>query len=292
MATRIAWWLNLDAARELEDPRSYGRPSTLAARLTALAPRMSTLIDADDLVLDGQGPASPAELALSFCPTPSALAALARLGYRTLASPTASVLRRVTCRGFAAQLGQTLPGASYALDMAQLERHLQQQPGITWLLKRDFAFAGRERRQVRGGQLDTPTLGFARRSFARGQGLQVEPLMEREGDFAQHGYLLADGELLLGPVMAQECDERGVWQRSRLAAPDELLAGERAELQQAVTATARALHEAGYFGPFGLDAFRYRSATGVPAFQPRCELNARFSMGYPRELLERALLSS
>lgn len=290
MATRIAWWLNLDAARELEDPRSYGRPTMLNARLTAMAPRMRTLLTARDIVLDGLGSAVDAELALAFCPTPSALTVLARLGCHTLASPTAEALRRVSCRSFAALLGQTLPGACYVRAMEELEAHLHgAPPSTTWLLKRDFGFAGRERRLVHGAQLDVPTQGFARRSFARGQGLQVEPLVTREGDFAQHGYLLAQGELLLGPVMAQECDERGVWQGSRLAAPDELGAAERAALARSVEETAAALSEAGYFGPFGVDAFRYRSVAGH-AFQPRCEVNTRFSMGYPRELLERALL--
>jgi hypothetical protein len=36
------------------------------------------------------------------------------------------------------------------------------------------------------------------------------------------------------------------------------------------------LHAAGYFGPFGVDAFIYEGG-----FQPRSEINARFSMGFP-----------
>ena len=48
---------------------------------------------------------------------------------------------------------------------------------------------------------------------------------------------------------------------------------------------AAALRAADYFGPFGIDAFRYRSAQGDVLFNPRCEINARFTMGYPRALM-------
>jgi hypothetical protein len=43
---------------------------------------------------------------------------------------------------------------------------------------------------------------------------------------------------------------------------------------------AQALLEAGYFGPFGIDAFRWVDRAGVERFNPRCEINARYSMGW------------
>lgn len=290
MATRIAWWLNLDAAQELEQPRNYAAGARLTPRLLALASKMSTLLHEQDMLLDGAAVAVGDALPLAFCPTPGALQALRELGFSPPVAPSLAVLRRVSCRSFATRLGQTLPSARYVSTMEQLIDHIQQtSPTGEWLLKRDFAFAGRERRLVRDRQLDVPTLGFARRSFARGQGLQVEPLLAREDDFAQHGHLRATGELLLGPLMAQVCDARGVWQQSRPATADELADHDREALEQHVVAAGRALSEAGYFGPFGVDAFRYRTASGTRAFQPRSEVNARFSMGYPRSLLERAL---
>ena len=42
---------------------------------------------------------------------------------------------------------------------------------------------------------------------------------------------------------------------------------------------------AGYFGPFGIDGFRYRHEDGSERFNARCEINARLTMGYPRALL-------
>lgn len=70
--------------------------------------------------------------------------------------------------------------------------------------------------------------------------------------------------------------------RPPLGGPGHLLADE-------VERTARALAAAGYFGPFGIDGFSYRQADGGVAFNPRCEINARFTMGYPRSLLLEAL---
>jgi hypothetical protein len=77
---------------------------------------------------------------------------------------------------------------------------------------------------------------------------------------------------------------------SRPLGEDELADLERAALERAAREAGRALAAAGYFGPYGSDAFRYLDQRGQPAFQPRSEINARFSMGYPRGLLEAALL--
>ena len=77
------------------------------------------------------------------------------------------------------------------------------------------------------------------------------------------------------------------WNREFVAASP---AGQRYEaLAGEIEKTAAALHAAGYFGPFGIDAFRYRLPGGGEAFNPRCEINARFTMGYPRALLLAAL---
>jgi hypothetical protein len=291
MATRIAWWLNLDANLELEQPARYRRRPELQGRMRTLATRMTTLLRPDDVVLDGtrDAPALGATLALAFCPTPSAAQALAALGFEPPASPPLAALRAVTARGFAAGLGQTLPGARYVRDLSELERAVRE-PSLSgeWLLKRDFSFAGRERRRVRGGQLDASTAGFARHSFARGQGLQLEPYLQREADFAQHGYLLPNGALLSAPALLQRCDARGVWQASTPLPEGALSESEAAALLGSLRTAGHALREAGYFGPFGVDAFRYRQGERL-AFQPRSEINPRFTMGYPRALLEQAL---
>lgn len=293
MATRIAWWLNLDAQHELEAPQRYRCDAAMVARIRALAARMTTLLSAHDVLLNvGEAaPHPPTEyVASAFCPTPSALAALHARGYVYGSAPTLAVLTQVTRRSFAVQLGQTLEGAAYVTSLAELETMLQTPaPSGEWLLKRDYGFAGREQRRVRPGALDAATRSYALNSFSCGQGLQVEPYYTREADFAQHGHLGRDGKLWVGPVMRQRCDERGVWQESMRAEQGALSPSEAAELGEHLQKAGKALYAAGYFGPYGVDAFRYFTANGTRAFQPRSEVNARFSMGYPRELLEQAL---
>jgi hypothetical protein len=293
MATRIAWLLNLDADEELADPRHYRVKPELEARIAALVPRMSMLLRPDDLVLPGSGPVPGDLTVLTFCPTPSALARVRALGAKVAFALPHELLRSVNGRSFCAALGQTLPHARYVRDMAELEAAIRApSPSGAFLLKREFSFAGRERRQARHLELDASTRGFAARSFARGEGLQVEPLLELLAEFALHGFVLGGGRWLTGPLVAQDCDRQGRWLGSRLSAPDALSASEQAALEAELTRVASALGDLGYVGPFGVDAHRYRDARGRVAFQPRSEINARFTMGYPRELLARALAAT
>jgi hypothetical protein len=291
MATRIAWLLNLDAELELAAPRHYAPTPSLAARIDALVPRLTQLLTHDDRVLGRDVPPYDVVEVLAFCPTPTALARIANAGLVAPDAPALATLQQVNSRAFCAALGQTLPGARYVRDLATLQHMLSGPwPAHGWLLKRDFGFAGRERRRVLSLPLDPSSVGFARRSFERGEGLQVEPWCQRTHDFALHGYVFQSGRVLLGEPVAQHNDAQGSWVSTRALLEGELADDERAAQRQAADAAGRALAGAGYFGPFGTDAFRYLAPGGQTAFQPRSEINARFSMGYPRGLLEAALL--
>jgi len=253
--------------------------------------RLTQLLTHDDRVLGRDVPPYDVVEVLAFCPTPTALARIANAGLVAPDAPALATLQQVNSRAFCAALGQTLPGARYVRDLATLQHMLSGPwPAHGWLLKRDFGFAGRERRRVLSLPLDPSSLGFARRSFERGEGLQVEPWCERAHDFALHGYVFQSGRVLLGEPVAQHNDAQGSWVSTRALLEGELADDERAAQRQAADAAGRALAAAGYFGPFGTDAFRYLAPGGQTAFQPRSEINARFSMGYPRGLLEAALL--
>jgi hypothetical protein len=293
MAARVAWLLNLDADEELAHGTRYLRPPALEARMAQLVPRMTMLVREGDVILPSDTRLLDDLTVLTFCPTPTALARVGSFGARASFTVPYDLLRKVNGRGFCAALGQTLPHASYVRDMEALEAAIRApSPSGTFLLKRDFSFAGRERRQARGGLLDASTRGFAARSFERGEGMQVEPWLELAGDFALHGFLLARDRWLMGPLVTQVCDAQGRWVLSQLAARDALTAKERAALECELDRVAQALGDLGYVGPFGVDAYRYRDAHGALGFQPRSEINARFTMGYPRELLDRALATT
>jgi len=295
MATRIAWLLNFDAADELGSHASHAPARLPAGRVRELRGLFFDLVDAADLVLDDDATPSGAvpdgaDLHVqAFCPTPGALGRIAALGFDPPPAPALDVLRRVSDRAFCAGLGHGLAGGAFVRDMPALQAQLQR-PSFTGthVIKRAFSFAGREQRRVHGGVLDDSTRGFCERSFELGQGVQVEPWVQRLADFSQHGYLTRSAELLVGAPREQRCDAMGRFLGMQ-AGPARLGDEEAHGLRSALDATAAALHDAGYFGPFGIDAFRYQAESGAPAWNPRCEINARFTMGYPRELLLRAL---
>jgi hypothetical protein len=258
----------------------------MAARIAALVPRLASLVAPDDLLIAPETRRVSADLALPFCPTPSALRRLSALGFphSSVAPELVAYLAR---RAFHASLGQVLPGARYVESMGELALTLDQPVAHGWLLKRDFSFAGRERLHVEHGLEQPGVRGFSARSFARGEGLQVEPYCKRLLDASQHGYVLASGAILTGAPQLQVCDPRGTWLASE-PATGALHADERTALERALIAAGEALASRGYRGPFGIDAFRYADGAAI-RFCARCEVNARFTMGYPRALLLEAL---
>jgi hypothetical protein len=99
-------------------------------------------------------------------------------------------------------------------------------------------------------------------------------------DFGLHGFVSATGALWLGDPTLQEMTEDGAWIKTRPAAKGELSQDEADSLETTTRQSGEALFAAGYFGPFGLDAFRYRDAKGETLWNPRSEINARYSMGW------------
>jgi hypothetical protein len=189
------------------------------------------------------------------------------------------VLQRVNHRRFSADLGQYLEGAVFTRDRAVIAARLATPtPSGHWLLKRPFGFGGAGRRRVRVGPID-PDLARWLAASLRDDGLQVEPWVVRTFDVALHGYLPVAGGVVLGRVTVQRCDAHGAWIDSAPAAADLLSPSELRALVGEGERAAAALRDAGYFGPFGIDAFRYRAGKAL-SFQPLSEINARYSMGW------------
>jgi hypothetical protein len=284
-----AWLLNLDADDELALPGST--PSrAIRERTRALVPRLGALVPAGDLVLDEEALEGGVARGLSgraFCPTPRALALLARAGAELSPAPSFEVLRRVNHRLFCAELGQTLPHARYAKSLDEVSAALaQSSPSGVWILKRPHGFAGRGRRRV-VSPLDAGARDFVLATLRRWGGLQIEPWVERRGDFGLHGHLDAKGGLVLGEPTRQENDDAGAWVATVRATPGDLTPDEQAALARATEEAARALTSAGYFGPFGVDAFRWEDEGGACRFNARCEVNARYTMGWAVGMGER-----
>jgi hypothetical protein len=288
MARARAWILNFDAEDELalalERGAGHTSPRAVRARFAALADRVAALLAPGDVLVDPDAAITLAPGAFSgraWCPTPGARRLLERAGAVLPAAPARSVLRRVNHRRFCAELGQSLPGARYVDTLEDVVATVNSAPrGSAWLLKRPFGFAGRGRKRLRRGAIDPGSHAWIAASLASGEGLQVEPWVDLTLDAGLHGFLAASGALALGAPTVQRTDAAGAWIASRRADPGELSADEERALVDATASAAAALHAAGYFGPFGVDAFRYVDAGGATRWNPRGELNARYSMGW------------
>jgi hypothetical protein len=290
-----AWVLNLDADVELAAPGPYTPTRAVrdAMRVwsTQLAP---ALLDPGDVVVDEATPrgAARGRAGRAFCPTPRALSLLERAGAVPEPSPPVSVLRHVNGRAFSAAVGASLPGAllpgaAFVTDEDAARRLLASgpPPGFeAWRVKLAFGMAGRGQRVIRrsAGSPDAISpadWAFVRGGLApdRGGGVMIEPDVSIVREYALHGVLAPDGAVALGAVVLQRCDARGRWLATERLAERPSFAP---DLEATARAVASALHHAGYFGPFGIDAFSYAAPEGAPALHLLGEINARYSMGF------------
>jgi hypothetical protein len=283
MDARRAWVLNLDADLELGAGDRYQPTRSVRLAVAAHARVLAaSLLGPGDVVVDDESPAGAARglPGRAFCPTPLAIRALLRAAAVPEPYPGVDVLRRVNSRAFASALGATMPGAAFVTDAAEAWDRLAAAPpvGDVWRVKHAFGMAGRNQRRVDPARRSPADDAFVRSGLASG-GVQIEPNVVIEEEYAQHGIVAADGSVRLGVLVRQRCDARGAWMASEPArnAGCDLVA-------QAVPPEARrvagALYREGYTGPFGIDAYTYRGRAGTLCLQPRSEINARYTMGF------------
>lgn len=275
-----AWVFNLDAEDELARGGTHTPTASMSERAGSLLPRLTALLlPGDQVIWPGATTLDESFTGIAWCPTRWALTQMQRAGVSLPRAPGVEVLRRVNHRRFSHGLGQSLPGAGYADNQAELITLLTSS-GHDWLLKRALGYAGRGRKRLRAGQCSAVDQAWIDASLRTGDGLQVEPWVERQLDCALHGWLEEDGRCTWGQLTVQEIDAFGAWQSTVVAPQGTLSEAEHALMLSEAQRSARALHAAGYFGPFGIDAFRWRAANGELHFQPRSEINARYSMGW------------
>ncbi|QQR89624.1 MAG: hypothetical protein IPJ88_15730 [Myxococcales bacterium] len=136
------WVINFDAELELAGD---SLPKNATQFLQSYDLRKLPFIATGDTIAGLDKP-KPGSIGKAFCPTPHALARLAREGVIAAAAPSVDVLRTVNHRAFCAKLGQTLEGAHFATDKAEVIKVIQS--GSPYLLKRPLAMAGRASRSV------------------------------------------------------------------------------------------------------------------------------------------------
>jgi hypothetical protein len=277
--TRFAWVLNLDAELEL----SRGRPGyvpqrKLLAQLAEHGASSRQLLGPGDVLLDDSPPTRPLTdcIGRAWCPTPMALSRMRAAGVTPEPHPDPASLRRVNHRAFAHRLGGGLPEQAYVVSRAELLTKLADN-SRPWLMKRPLTFAGRG--QMRAlGPLTDKQWSWVDVSLER-DGLLVEPFVKPTLELSLHGFIWSDGRHRLGRCCVQDVADRGAFRGIRLAQPDELAPSEAQAFTERAETVARALASAGYFGPFGIDGYRYEQ-DGVSGFCALGELNARYTLGF------------
>ena len=200
-------------------------------------------------------------------------------------APPLDIVRQVNSRIFRCELEQELgiapSGSAVLRSMAELLAHVAQQvtDDAGWVLKANFGMAGRERVVGRGPRVGEPALNWARRRLVQSDtGLVFEPWLERAAEAGLQWDIPASGEPRLLGITPLLTDAGGTYRGSRIVCSDV----ELSDWQPAVEVTlqvARRLQQLGYWGPLGIDAMRYRTASGEILCRPLQDLNARFTMG-------------
>jgi hypothetical protein len=288
---KFAWVLNLDAELELSRlDFEYVPRVKLLQQLELYGQGSRALLGPEDVLVEpGAALSERGFIGRAWCPTPLALSRLSAAGVTPEPHPQVQVLRRVNHRLFAHQAGGGLPLQRYFTERAPLEEVLRgaERP---WLLKRPLAFAGRGQMRFYG-PISDKQWSWLDVSLAQ-DGLLIEPLVTPTLEISLHGFVWQAGHCELGRVCVQRVTERGVFRGVRLATPGELQPAESASLFEQAERVARLLHGVGYFGPFGIDAYRYQLGD-ERGFCSLSEINARYTMGFaigfPRATAELSL---
>jgi hypothetical protein len=288
------WVLNLDAEHELEAARSYAPTMHLRAIVEREHKRLlGTLVAPHDIVLSDGGVELDRALArrahglagIAWCPTPRALARLRAAGARPVESPSVSILRAVNARPFAALVREALQDASFTKQVVATRDEVLAQLALSapdgWLVRRTFGAAGRGRRRIAAGKPSAAEVAWIDASLRRGP-LVIEPWVRVTCEYTRSAWVHKNGEVAISPPCFQQTTEHGAWTRTERAAAGDVSRDDDERLEGAVAAAGAALAAAGYFGPFGIDAFRHRALDGSArtVLNPLSEINARFTMDW------------
>ncbi|MEM7351691.1 MAG: hypothetical protein AAF657_12920 [Acidobacteriota bacterium] len=202
----------------------------------------------------------------------------------------ARVNHRGFCNALAEAIGCRLPGATLLDSPNALKDYLTTRPTPRWILKAPYSAAGRWRYIDRGGSWAEHQQRIDR-LFANHGPLLFEPWMERTADFGISAAITPEGWWSQG-LHRLQVDSDGRFTGLELRVGDEAGApgpwldeGERATLRTVLGQVAEALARVGYWGPFGIDCWRYRQLGGGEVFHPLGEINARLTFGWVGQVL-------
>jgi len=197
---------------------------------------------------------------------------------------TSETVAEVNDRGFAHRIaterGWALPGASIFHSIFAIEEHIARDgakaaPDGKWILKLPLSAAGRSRVFGKGTSFSEAAMSGAQRLFNAQDTLLFEPWMDRIEDISVTGWVTDDGpEQISGHRLRVDTMGRflGVMIDPAYEPPE--------EVRESARVVGDELTNRGYRGPFGIDAYRYRDASGSVAVNPLSEINARMTFGH------------
>ena len=267
-----AWLFNLDADDELASAH-YSRSARTLARIEKWQEQLGRFCRSGERIAPLRGPADLGQCeGRLWCATPSAVQRARELELKLPALPALDVLRAVNGRSFLWGLGDRalsspvpsrVEGAQILaedLSAGEVEEQINERVASTaelpWVLKAEHGFAGRGLHRIQGSlsSRDLQWLCSARKSGP----VHLEPWCLRERDLVIHGLIQPAGGAAMvktAPVLVQQCKANGAWIETRPPRAGELDAAWSRELQDHASVIAKAMASAGYFGPFGIDAF-------------------------------------
>jgi len=206
---------------------------------------------------------------------------LAKLG-ATCRHPDLSVVRMVNSRLYSqrlcAELGLGVRGAEALETLDSVERALASREHFPAVIKPAFGNAGygfmvKESKELSEGE--RARLEEILRTCGT---VTVEPWLERVLDISSRCDIAPDGTV--GGMSHHVChaNAAGTFFAILLDPADSSVAHWRAELGEAGTRVAAALHRDGYFGPACFDSFVWRDAQGEEQLSAVVEINARHAI--------------
>lgn len=238
------------------------------ARLAALAPA-----DPADPADPGGLPGLAGAFAAPYAVVPGTAAAMARLGTAG-APPTVDAVRLVNSKSWSTGLG--LPGAGTIVTSLS---ELRAAAGTPCVVKDPYGVSGQGNIVI-----DSPArLDLIERHLSRSGGrieLIVQPLFNRDNDFAAHLSVAPDGRISWHGIR-QVHNEGHSYRGSTGPTPGLLALLERAGYRETVETVAAHAAAAGYHGPLSVDSMTTLEGDLIPVL----EVNARQSPGMIAQLL-------
>ncbi len=228
-------------------------------------------------------------------------------GYeRPARHPSLEVVRRVNARSFAwnleAELGQALsssiletaPSLKGGLfqELEPLDAYLKIHGSshARWVIKPGFGNAAMGSWRVAGSGLTDNDKKLLDKALRENDEVVLEPWLERIEDRAILFELDESSQVQRLRTHALENTDAGAFLGMEPLDWEEAFGEQAGALTVWTNSVASAMHAQGYFGPVGLDLFRYRYAQGKSRWRLLSDINARLSMAWPvHDYLEREI---